>query len=66
MVRIDGVGHHFERCHRYYCIVVVVVVVVADKANCSEKKNLLRQKKAKARAGCVPPCVCLCASEIFG
>ena len=40
MVRIEEVGHHFERYHRQYCMVVVVavVVVVADNANCSEKK----------------------------
>ena len=40
MVRIEGMGHHFERYHRKYCIVVVVVVVVvADNANYSEKKT---------------------------
>ena len=38
MVRIERVGHHFERYHEKYCIVVVVVVVVvvvivADNAN---------------------------------
>ena len=40
LVRIEGVGHHFEQYHRQYYIAVVVLalVVVAENANSSEKK----------------------------
>ena len=56
MVRIEGVGHHFEQYHQYYCIVVVVLIVaVADNANDSEEKDLLRQKKGWGAHRLHPP-----------
>ena len=54
MVRIEGVGHHFKRYNRQYCIVVVVAVVeevVADNAKCSPQKKTYLDKKKGARAG---------------